>query len=115
MNSDREQEDSAASVVCLDYQALLRGDDLRAEIKRAFGAEGLGILTVRGIPDFQRLRADALPLIRQLSVERQTEFPQCLQSAIVPKNLVIDLLVSYNIIVENSRPYFLRPITIFEL
>jgi hypothetical protein len=59
----RVAEDDA--IVCLDYAALLRGDELSAEIDRAFGASGLGILTVRGIPGLNELRMGTLPLIRR--------------------------------------------------
>jgi isopenicillin N synthase-like dioxygenase len=53
-----------AEVVTLQYEALVRGDDLNKEIERAFGMEGLGLLTVAGIPGLAPLRERLLPLAR---------------------------------------------------
>lgn len=52
---------SGAAVV-LSYQKLLNGDDLTEEIEKAYGAEGLGILTVEGIPELADARSNLLPL-----------------------------------------------------
>lgn len=53
-----------ARLVTLTYDALLRGDDLSAQIAEAFGVDGLGILTVSGVPGLAPLRERLLPLAR---------------------------------------------------
>ncbi|KAJ1628902.1 hypothetical protein T492DRAFT_1014742 [Pavlovales sp. CCMP2436] len=70
-----------ATVVTLSYEALLRGDDLTREIEEAFGFDGIGLLTVSGIPGLSALREDLLPLARAFArlpveVHRQYEHPQ---------------------------------------
>jgi isopenicillin N synthase-like dioxygenase len=50
------------SVVVLSYDKLLAGDDLSEEIEKAYGAEGLGILTVEGVPELADARSNLLPL-----------------------------------------------------
>ena len=50
------------SAVVLSYEKLLNGDDLTGEIERAFGVDGLGILTVEGIPELVDARSNLLPL-----------------------------------------------------
>lgn len=42
--------------------------DLSAAIKVAYGSEGLGILVVRGVPDFVKHRATLLPLARKFAL-----------------------------------------------
>lgn len=55
-------------VVTLEFEALLRGDDLSARIAEAFGAdESLGILTVSGVPGLTPLRERLLPLAREFA------------------------------------------------
>lgn len=49
-----------SSVVRLNYQDLVDKKDLRAEIAAAYGDEGLGLLTVTGIPGFQEARKSLL-------------------------------------------------------
>ena len=52
----------AEGVVVLSYAKLLNGDDLSEEIEKAYGADGLGILTVEGIPELADARSNLLPL-----------------------------------------------------
>mmetsp|Transcript_13688 Transcript_13688/g.13752 ORF Transcript_13688/g.13752 Transcript_13688/m.13752 type:complete len:222 (+) Transcript_13688:297-962(+) len=47
-------------VVCLSYKNLLNGDDLSREIEVAFGYNGLGVLTVSGIPNICKYRKELL-------------------------------------------------------
>ena len=49
-------------VVVLEHADLAAGKDLSAAVERAFGAGGLGLLVVRGVPEFVQLRAALLPL-----------------------------------------------------
>jgi hypothetical protein len=39
--------------------------DLSAAIEEAYGFNGLGILAVRGVPNFMQLRGELLPLIHK--------------------------------------------------
>ncbi|MBF5044880.1 isopenicillin N synthase family oxygenase [Aggregicoccus sp. 17bor-14] len=50
------------AVVTLDYAALAGGADLSEQIAQAYGAEGIGLLVVRGVPGFAELRQGLLPL-----------------------------------------------------
>jgi isopenicillin N synthase-like dioxygenase len=54
-------------VVTLAYDDLVAGVDLTAEIGRAFGYDGLGLLTVRGVPGFEARRQALLPLSREFA------------------------------------------------
>ena len=55
-------EATVANAVCLEYDDLVNGVDLSAEIERAYGYDGLGILTVRGIPNLLEKKNTLLPL-----------------------------------------------------
>jgi len=59
---------ASPSIVCLEYEEMCSGKDMMSEIKSAFGPGGPGILCVRGVPGFSGLRADLLPLSRQLAL-----------------------------------------------
>jgi hypothetical protein len=50
------------AVVCLEYNDLVAELDLTSEIERAFGYNGLGILTVRGVPRLLEAKMALLPL-----------------------------------------------------
>lgn len=50
------------SLVQLRYQDLIDGKDLTEEIFRAFGPEGLGALTISGIPEYEEKRKKLLSL-----------------------------------------------------
>eukprot|EP00405_Crypthecodinium_cohnii_P014303 CAMPEP_0206451496 /NCGR_PEP_ID=MMETSP0324_2-20121206/19375_1 /ASSEMBLY_ACC=CAM_ASM_000836 /TAXON_ID=2866 /ORGANISM="Crypthecodinium cohnii, Strain Seligo" /LENGTH=363 /DNA_ID=CAMNT_0053921387 /DNA_START=96 /DNA_END=1187 /DNA_ORIENTATION=+ len=54
-------------VVVLDYKDLAAGNDLTAQIKEAYGPEGLGILYVKNVPGMQEAREDLLPLARRVA------------------------------------------------
>jgi len=43
--------------------------DLSAAIEEAYGFNGLGILAVRGVPNFMQLRGELLPLIHKYRVQ----------------------------------------------
>lgn len=61
---------AAASMICmvapalvkLEYTDLIEGRDLSDAIEQAFGNEGLGLLTVAGVPGLERMRSSLLPL-----------------------------------------------------
>lgn len=53
---------ASAEAVCLDYHDLVSGKDLSAEIERAYGYDGLGILTVKNIPELVQKKMQLLPL-----------------------------------------------------
>jgi len=56
-----------ANVVVLDYNDLVARKDLSDEIERAFGADGIGLLTVKNVPELVRLRGELLPLARKFA------------------------------------------------
>ena len=60
------------SVEMLDYNELTKGYDYSVEIERAFGPNGLGILTVSNVPRLEELRAALLPLARKISLLSDT-------------------------------------------
>lgn len=55
------------AIVVLDYHDLIADIDLSPQIEEAFGWEGLGILTVKNIPNLVELRSKLLPLAREFS------------------------------------------------
>jgi hypothetical protein len=54
-------------LVTLAYEDLVSGKDLTEDIYRAYGPEGLGALTVSGIPEYAELREKLLPLAYNLA------------------------------------------------
>ena len=54
-------------VVELDYTDLVAGVDLTAEIQRAFGVDGVGLLTVKNVPNYVEARSELLPLSRKFA------------------------------------------------
>ena len=48
----------SGNVVTLDYNDLIDGKDLTREIETAFGKSGLGLLTVKNVPNFQESNCD---------------------------------------------------------
>lgn len=54
--------------VCLDYQDLLSGKDLSAQIQEAYCNNGLGLLTVKNIPGYLEKRQNLLPLALKLAL-----------------------------------------------
>eukprot|EP00299_Pterocystis_sp_00344_P009784 c4228_g1_i1.p1 GENE.c4228_g1_i1~~c4228_g1_i1.p1 ORF type:complete len:359 (-),score=86.90 c4228_g1_i1:18-1094(-) len=72
---------TSQAVVVLDYQDLVAEKDLSAEIARAYGFDGLGILAVRGVPGFDEKRRRLLPLARAFAllpehIKQKYEHPQ---------------------------------------
>lgn len=51
----------------LDYNDLVAGVDLTAEIERAFGVDGAGFLTVRNVPGYAEARSRLLPLSKKFA------------------------------------------------
>ena len=58
----------ADDIVILEYKDLIEGKDLSQEIEKAFGWDGLGLLAVRGVPNFLELRQKLLPLSRKFAL-----------------------------------------------
>lgn len=57
-----------AEVVILDYHDLVERKDLSHEIEKAFGKDGIGLLTVKNVPEMSRLRENLLPLARRFAM-----------------------------------------------
>lgn len=55
-------------LVILDFADLANKSDLSESIEAAYGAKGLGILAVKNVPDFVRLRAELLPISRKFAL-----------------------------------------------
>ena len=76
---------TVASAVVLSYEALLRGDDLSEKIEEAFGVDGIGILTVSGVPELAEVRDRLLPLANEFAalpgdVKSKYETPEAFYS-----------------------------------
>ncbi len=56
-----------SKVVVLTYEDLLARKDLTNDIKEAYGKDGLGILTVSGVPGYVEKRRALLPLAQKLA------------------------------------------------
>jgi hypothetical protein len=56
------------NVVTLDYNDLVAGKDLSAQIAEAYGFDGIGVLTVKNVPRFVEARERLLPLARQFAL-----------------------------------------------
>ena len=54
--------ENSGGVVLLEYEDLIANKDLTASIAEAYGFEGLGILAVRGVPEFVERRQNLLPV-----------------------------------------------------
>jgi isopenicillin N synthase-like dioxygenase len=54
-------------VVELDYNDLVAGKDLSAEVERAFGVDGAGLLTVKNVPGYVEARSKLLPLSKSFA------------------------------------------------
>ncbi len=55
-------------VVELDYRDLIEGKDLSQEIAKAYGFDGIGVLTVKNVPGFREARDALLPLSREFAL-----------------------------------------------
>src|SRR5690554_4745506 len=58
---------SAVRAVHLRYDQLEKDEDLSDSIAKAYGFDGLGILVVTGVPNFEKLRSDLLPLAHKFN------------------------------------------------
>ena len=54
-------------VIVLDYEDLVNGEDLTEQIAKAYGKDGIGLLTVRGVPGLQEARGRLLPLAQKFA------------------------------------------------
>jgi isopenicillin N synthase-like dioxygenase len=54
-------------VVELDYNDLIAGADLSSQIEKAYGFDGVGLLTVKNVPNFLEARMRLLPLSKQFA------------------------------------------------
>mmetsp|Transcript_87554 Transcript_87554/g.171253 ORF Transcript_87554/g.171253 Transcript_87554/m.171253 type:complete len:371 (-) Transcript_87554:249-1361(-) len=54
-------------VVELDYNDLINGVDLSADIEKAYGFDGAGVLTVRNVPEYIDARGRLLPLSKKFA------------------------------------------------
>jgi isopenicillin N synthase-like dioxygenase len=59
---------ASTKVVTLDYNDLVAGVDLSAQIEEAFGVTGLGALTVKNVPNLEAYRAALLPCSRRFAI-----------------------------------------------
>jgi hypothetical protein len=57
------------SIVCLQFEQLQDPHaDLSQQLAAAYGPDGLGVLVVAGVPQFERLRRELLALAPKLAV-----------------------------------------------
>lgn len=64
--------------VCIPYESLLdQNADLSRELCAGFGPNGLGIVTVSGVPDFVERREELLPLAQAFAVRACRRASQC--------------------------------------
>ncbi len=55
-------------IVTVDYSQLVAQDgQLHEQIEEAFSEKGLGVILIRGVPEFQNKRAELLPLAQRLA------------------------------------------------
>ena len=60
---------TSTTVEIIDYDDLVAPElSLNAKISSAFGADGLGILFVRGVPGYLDARCQLLPLAKKFSI-----------------------------------------------
>lgn len=62
------QQSITCKVVELDYNKLVDGTDLSAEIEEAYGFDGTGLLTVKNVPGYVEARKTLLPLSRKFAI-----------------------------------------------
>lgn len=55
-------------IVVLDYNDLMNGVDLTAEIGKAYGVDGIGLLTVSNVPGLKEARSRLLPLAQKFAI-----------------------------------------------
>ena len=55
------------TVVVLQYDKLVAGDDLSDQIEQAYSQDGLGVLTVEGVPGLVEARETLLPLAKRFA------------------------------------------------
>lgn len=54
--------------VCINYNEMVEMKDLTKQIQEGFGPQGLGIITIQGIPGYAEKREKLLPLARRLAL-----------------------------------------------
>ena len=63
---------SSIDVVVLDYEELVAGKDLSHLIAKAYGFDGIGLLTVKNVPGLIDARSNLLPLGRTFALLDET-------------------------------------------
>eukprot|EP01041_Mallomonas_annulata_P009710 gene9710-20189_t len=58
---------NVTKLISIDFDKLVSGCDLTDEIERAFGCDGLGILTVSNVPDLEKFRKQLLVQAREFA------------------------------------------------
>ncbi|CAE7732420.1 unnamed protein product, partial [Symbiodinium microadriaticum] len=66
-STNRSMEAIQGDVVVLQYDKLVAGEDLSDQIEMAFSVDGLGVLTVEGVPGLEEARNGLLPLAREFA------------------------------------------------
>jgi isopenicillin N synthase-like dioxygenase len=61
-------EFNRSDIVELDYWDLINSVDLTGEISKAFGVDGVGVLTVKNVPNYVAARQNLLPLSRKFAI-----------------------------------------------
>eukprot|EP01032_Pedospumella_encystans_P027302 gene27302-30860_t len=56
-----------SDVVELDYNDLVAGADLTSQIQKAYGVDGVGLLTVKNVPQYVAARSRLLPLSKKFA------------------------------------------------
>ena len=67
-DSAQSQITEPSLVVTLDYNDLIANKNLSSKIEEAFGISGLGVLTVKNVPNLPTHRAALLPLAREFAI-----------------------------------------------
>ena len=55
-------------IVVLDYNDLINGIDLSDKIRKAYGVDGIGLLTVKNVPGLTEARSRLLPLAQKFAI-----------------------------------------------
>ena len=85
-------------VVELDYNDLVAGVDLTAQIEKAYGEDGAGLLTVKNVPSYVEARSRLLPLSKKKNTSKLMltmllvglmEKKSCKKNQITPRALIM--------------------------
>ncbi len=68
LTKGKKMSEATVEIVTISFEELVSDSvDLSEKIFKAYGPDGLGALTISGIPDFLKLRNDLLPLSHKLA------------------------------------------------